>query len=90
MNCEFEIAVKRDAERNIRRRLSQSKSSELYSIESFQKRLDAMKEDSAVGNDIKNFQSRLRETVKNAHEAISLKTPIEVAGNEGHQDKSSE
>ena len=90
LNCEFEIAVQKDAERNMKRRLSQSKNSELYSVESFQKRLDTMKEDSAVGNNIKNFQSRLKETVKKAHEAINLKTRIEVAESDGYQDGNSE
>ena len=56
------------------RRLSKSLDNELYSVEAFQKRLDLMKEDAVVGNDIKDFQSRLRETVKNAHEAVKQKS----------------
>ena len=53
-----------------RRLLLQIKSSELSSLDSFQKRLHDIKTDSTDESSFGDFRSRLREAAKCAHEAI--------------------
>ena len=62
-----------EAEKSVKRRITSQISRAPNIEESFQRRLEQIKGGASKGDDVNDFRSRLKETVRNAREAIQTK-----------------